>query len=128
MEHSDRRIAIVTGANRGIGNEIVRQLAVAGMIVVLTARDQKEAEKAAGRLSNVGDVVPKQLDITDLLSVSKLRDALLRDVGRVDVLVNNAGILLQDDDKATTVDIEVARRTLETNVIGAWAWRRRTSL
>ena len=120
MGHNDRRVVIVTGANRGIGNAIVRQLAVAGMIVVLTARDEQQAEKAASELSKLGEVLPKQLDITDSLSVGRLRDGLLQDLGRVDVLVNNAGILIEDDDEATKVDMEVVRRTFETNVVGSW--------
>jgi NAD(P)-dependent dehydrogenase (short-subunit alcohol dehydrogenase family) len=120
MGHNDRRVVIVTGANRGIGNAIVRQLAVAGMIVVLTARDEKQAVKAASQLSKLGEVLPKQLDITDSVSVGRLRDGLLQDLGRVDVLVNNAGILIEDDDGATKVDMEVVRRTFETNVVGSW--------
>jgi len=118
--HNDRRVVIVTGSNRGIGNAIVRQLAVAGMIVVLTARDEQQAEKAASQLSKLGEVLPKQLDITDSLSVGRLRDGLLQDLGHVDILVNNAGILIEDDDEATKVDMEVVRRTFETNVVGSW--------
>jgi NAD(P)-dependent dehydrogenase (short-subunit alcohol dehydrogenase family) len=120
MGHTDRRVVIVTGANRGIGNAIVRQLAAAGMIVVLTARDEKQAETAASQLSKLGEVLAKQLDITDSLSVGRLRDGLLQDLGRVDVLINNAGILMEDDDEATKVDLEVVRRTFETNVVGSW--------
>src|SRR5262245_48944757 len=90
-----RRVAVVTGGNRGIGFEVCRQLARAGLRVVLTGRDPAKAEQSARTLQGEGlDVVPSVLDVVDDASVSGL-ERLLRDrYGRLDALVNNAGISL----------------------------------
>jgi NAD(P)-dependent dehydrogenase (short-subunit alcohol dehydrogenase family) len=88
------RVALVTGANRGIGFEVARQLARQGMMVMLGARDPEKGEKAAERLREEGlDVLPKKLDVSDKLIVDHLAADIEEDPGRLDVLVNNAAIL-----------------------------------
>ncbi|GMP61572.1 hypothetical protein CsSME_00023981 [Camellia sinensis var. sinensis] len=92
----DRRYAVVTGSNKGIGFEICRQLASKGIIVVLTARDEKKGFEALEKLKSDGlsdHVVFCQLDVVDPSSVASLADFIKSKFGRLDILVNNAGIL-----------------------------------
>ncbi len=111
-------LALVTGANRGIGLEVCRQLALAGMHVLLSARDLAKGEAAARLLAGEGATVrAARLDVTDAASVR----ALAATVGRVDVLVNNAGVDYDTDQTAQSADLGRVRRTFETNLFGAWA-------
>ncbi|KAH7864674.1 hypothetical protein Vadar_032487 [Vaccinium darrowii] len=90
-----KRYAIVTGANKGIGFEICRQLASNGIMVVLTARDEKRGTEALEKLkgSGLSDlVVFHQLDVADPSSIAALADFIKTLFGRLDILVNNAGI------------------------------------
>jgi len=114
------RIAIVTGANRGIGLGVAGRLAKEGMLVVLTARDATKGETARRILDAEGSQVRfHALDVRDRGQADRLADWLDREFGRVDVLVNNAGIL-PDPRRARALDIsvEVVREALETNLIG----------
>ncbi len=114
-------IAIVTGANRGIGLEVVRQLAQRGIHVVLGARDLAKGEAAANPLLQAGlTVLPRQLDITDQHSINHLLTEVTNEFGHLDILVNNAGILYDSWQEATTADLNVAHEALETNLFGAW--------
>ena len=114
----DRRVAVVTGANKGIGREIARQLAREGITVFIGARDEQRGREAAEKLRAEGlDVRPLRLDITDDASVAAAAAALERDPGRLDILVNNAGIAI-DDGPPSRVSIDVLKRTYETNVFG----------
>ncbi|XP_028122855.1 (+)-neomenthol dehydrogenase-like isoform X2 [Camellia sinensis] len=91
-----KRYAVVTGSNKGIGFEICRQLASKGIIVVLTARDEKKGFEALEKLKSDGlsdHVVFCQLDVVDPSSVASLADFIKSKFGRLDILVNNAGIL-----------------------------------
>jgi len=117
----DKRVAVVTGANRGIGFEICRQLARdGGMRVVLTARDEKKGRAAAEKLRGEKlDVEARALDVTSGAGVGEFAAWLEKAHGRCDVLVNNAGILA-DPRGSRVLDSKVAtyRDTLETNLIG----------
>ncbi|KAM4070418.1 hypothetical protein ACB094_12G164200 [Castanea mollissima] len=89
-----KRIAVVTGANKGIGFEICRQLASNGIRVVLTARDVRRGNEAIEKLKAAGcsDVVFHQLDVMDPTTISSLADFIKTHLGKLDILVNNAGI------------------------------------
>jgi NAD(P)-dependent dehydrogenase (short-subunit alcohol dehydrogenase family) len=114
----ERRVALVTGANKGIGLEIARQLAREGILVLLGARDEQRGRAAAEKLRAEGlDVRPLSIDVADDRSVAAAADAVARDPGRLDVLVNNAGIAI-DDGPPSRVSLDVLRRTYETNVFG----------
>jgi len=117
---SRRRVALVTGGNRGIGFEICRQLARKGLTVVLAGRDAAAARAAARRLKAEGLAVEAQtLDVTRPASIRAAVAAILRRHGHIDVLVNNAGILA-DPHGSRVIGGRPAtyRRTLETNVFG----------
>ncbi|XP_031257603.1 short-chain dehydrogenase/reductase 2b-like [Pistacia vera] len=94
MEQAKTRYAVVTGANKGIGFEICRQLAINVAIVVLTARDEKRGVEAVEKLKESGhdNVIFRQLDVTDNASVHSLTDFIRNHFGKLDILVNNAGI------------------------------------
>lgn len=114
-------VAVVTGANRGIGLEVARQLALDGDTVVAGSRDPAAGQAAARALARGGVAVrPHQLDVTDPGSVAALAADLERTYGRVDVLVNNAAIHYDTWQRAAGADLEVVREALETNVLGAW--------
>jgi NAD(P)-dependent dehydrogenase (short-subunit alcohol dehydrogenase family) len=113
---------LVTGANRGIGLEICRQLGAAGYAVVLTARDAEKGARATESLRKEGvDAYFQELDVTDPASARRAADFVVRELGRVDALVNNAAIAIDARETLETVDLGVMRRTLETNLLGALA-------
>jgi len=117
-----KKIAVVSGANRGIGFEICKQLAGHGFKVILTARDSAKGKAACEQLSKQGlDVIFHQLDPTDARSIEGLARYLAKEFGGLDVLVNNAGVLLSDDKVAAEVDPDILRKTLETNVVSVLA-------
>ncbi|KAJ0967098.1 hypothetical protein J5N97_024015 [Dioscorea zingiberensis] len=91
---TEKRIAVVTGANKGIGLEIVKQLASNGVMVLLTARDEKRGNEAVENLikSGVSDVLFHQLDIADPASVASLAEFIKWKFGKLDILINNAGV------------------------------------
>lgn len=120
MTRHDRPVAVVTGGNRGIGLETCRQLAARGMTVVLTARDHARATAAAAELSGRGEVRAEPLDVADEGSVLRLAARLEADLGRVDALVNNAAINYDVGERTVSVDLGDVRRTLQTNLFGAW--------
>ena len=122
-------IVVVTGANRGIGFEISRQLANRGAQVVLTARKSEVGKAAVKKLTAQNLTVQFQpLDVTSNKSIIALREFLKRAYGRLDVLINNAGIIAEGDAAGLKVDMETVRITLETNALGplhlSQTWRR----
>jgi NAD(P)-dependent dehydrogenase (short-subunit alcohol dehydrogenase family) len=111
-------IAAVTGGNRGIGLEICRQLAERGVRVILTARSAKAGQEALAKLA--GMKLPPEfypLDVTSEQSIKALQDLLEKTFGRVDVLINNAGIISDDDTSGLTVKLATVRETVETNAL-----------
>ena len=115
---SQGRVAVVTGANKGIGLEIARQLARQGITVFIGARDEARGREAAEKLRADGlDARALRLDVTDDESVAGAAAALAQDPGRLDILVNNAGIAI-DDGPPSRVSMDALRRTYETNVFG----------
>ena len=112
------RVAVVTGANKGIGLEIARQLGRQGITVFLGARDEERGRAAAEKLHAEGlDARPLRLDVTDDASVAAAASFVEQNAGRLDVLVNNAGVAI-DDGPPSRVSIDALRRTYETNVFG----------
>ncbi|MBD0334172.1 MAG: SDR family oxidoreductase [Cyanobacteria bacterium Co-bin13] len=114
---AEQRVALVTGANRGIGFETTRQLAKQGIKVILGSRDPKKGEAAADKLRQEGlDVVAHQLSVTDAGGIKILAELLESEVGRVDILVNNAGILPDaHDGSILSTDVGPIREAMETN-------------
>ncbi|KAI6702467.1 hypothetical protein NL676_011603 [Syzygium grande] len=141
MEASTNRYAVVTGANKGIGLEICRQLASNGIVVVLTSRDEKRGLEAIQKLKDSGlsnYVVFHQLDVSDPSSILALANFIKTQFGKLDVLVNNAGVpgaIIDGDalrasgfgkevaqinwNEIMTQTYEVAEACIETNYYGA---------
>jgi NAD(P)-dependent dehydrogenase (short-subunit alcohol dehydrogenase family) len=110
----DNKIALVTGANKGIGKEIARQLAAAGLTVYVGSRDAARGQRAVDEIG--GDSRPLALDVTDAASIQEAS----RQIDILDILVNNAGI--SGDGKTPDLeDLEVFRTIYETNVSGVVA-------
>jgi NAD(P)-dependent dehydrogenase (short-subunit alcohol dehydrogenase family) len=109
-------ISLVTGANRGIGREVCRQLAELGHTVILTARDPGAAAEAAQAVR----AEPIRLDVTDRASVADAAHWTKQRYGKLDVLVNNAAITYDTWQRAVTADLAVVREAAETNLYGPW--------
>jgi NAD(P)-dependent dehydrogenase (short-subunit alcohol dehydrogenase family) len=110
---AEGRTALVTGGNRGIGLALCEVLAAEGFDVVVAARDERAAQAVASGLPRARAV---RLDVTDEGSVDHARHA----TGRVDVLINNAGILLDEGADLLALDRDTIGKTLETNLLGVW--------
>ena len=111
------RVALVTGANRGIGLEVSRQLARLDYRVVMTGRDRTQIENAARALAD-DRVVPVTMDVTDRAGIVRAHRQIAEQVGIVDVLVNNAAILLHESSDVLAIPTDDYRRTFDTNVFG----------
>lgn len=115
-----KRVALVTGAGRGVGLEIGRQLGAAGYTVVLTTRDAEKGARALNLLQREGlNVHFQTLDVTDSAAARQAAAAVAAEFGRLDALVNNAAIAIDVRATLETVDPDLMRRTLETNLLGA---------
>jgi NAD(P)-dependent dehydrogenase (short-subunit alcohol dehydrogenase family) len=113
------RVALISGGNRGLGREVARRLAEDGYQVVIGSRDLAKGEQAARELG--ANVSACRLDVTDQKSIESCIDEIQGRFGRLDVLVNNAGIAGGGwSTSATDVDLDEVRATLETNLFGAW--------
>jgi NAD(P)-dependent dehydrogenase (short-subunit alcohol dehydrogenase family) len=121
MTSTQVTIALVTGANRGIGLEVCRQLARQGMHVLLGARDRGKGEDAAADLKREGlNVEALVLDVSSADSITHARDHVQQRFGRLDVLVNNAAIHYDTWENILNADMGTVREALETNTLGAW--------
>ncbi len=114
----DGHVALVSGANRGIGREVVRQLAVRGVTTILGSRDEEKGRTAAEGID--GEVVVRRLDVTDEKGIQNLAHEVEEEFGRLDVLVNNAGVSMDSGRRGVNADLDVVRETLELNLFGAW--------
>lgn len=126
-----RKVALVTGANKGIGHEIAKQLAERGYVVLLGSRDLARGEAAARTLR--GEVRPLQLDVTNRTSIAAAAARVREELGRLDVLVNNAGIARGREDRDNSIEnirrrgapssasLDEIREVFETNLFGAIA-------
>jgi NAD(P)-dependent dehydrogenase (short-subunit alcohol dehydrogenase family) len=117
---SSKKIALITGANKGIGLETARQLGQQDITVLAGARDQAKANKAAEELRKERlDAHGIVIDVNDADSIQKAAARIGRDYGRLDILVNNAGVMIDDPKKKPSEQsLEVWRKTFETNLFG----------
>ena len=114
------RTALITGANKGIGYEVARQLAAKGFHVFVGARDRKAGRKAAaGIAKHSGSASFLEIDVADSDSVTTAAHEFAKAADHLDVLVNNAGIIADGDDGILKFSDELLRQTLETNTLGA---------
>jgi len=115
------KVALITGANKGIGLEIARQLAKQGITALIGARDEQRGEAAAQALQAEGlNAHFVQLDVTDQASIDAAAHKIEREYGKLDILVNNAAVAL-DRRPPSQLDMDVLRRTYDTNVFGVFA-------
>src|SRR5918995_1617554 len=120
MRDMKQQVALVTGSNRGIGFEIAKQLAMKKIEVILTSRDSANGEAAVRNIARDGvkKVVAMKLDVSNQVSVDSALDKVEKTFGRLDILVNNAAILIDRDGiTASTADLETVKVTLETNLV-----------
>jgi NAD(P)-dependent dehydrogenase (short-subunit alcohol dehydrogenase family) len=117
---TERKIALITGANKGIGFETARQLAHKNVIVLLGARDLKKGEAAAKQLRKEDlEARAIEIDVIDPDSIRTAAAQVEQEFGRLDILINNAGVLLDDPKKKMSEQsVEIWRKTFETNVFG----------
>ncbi len=112
-------IALITGANRGMGYETCRQLARQGLTVILTSRDRQNGVLAVEQLQQEGyDVAFYQLDVTDPESVDEVRNWVENEYGRLDVLVNNAGVYPDEGVSVFAISLDTLRDTFSVNTFG----------
>lgn len=117
----DKQVALVTGANRGIGYELVKQLASNGFRVILTSRDAEKGHEAVQKLKGLGlDVTLLVMDVEDKESISQAAATVNEQYGRLDVLINNAGVYLDENKKLLTMEPSIFEKTMTTNFFGAY--------
>ncbi|MFL6455536.1 MAG: SDR family oxidoreductase [Nitrososphaeraceae archaeon] len=121
-DNKRKRIALVTGGNRGLGYESCRQLAQLGLTVLLGARDLTKGKSAAYQLNEKEglDVMFYQLDVSDTNSISNVVREIDQRFGCLDVLINNAAILYDTWQNTVDADLEVVNDALRTNLFGPW--------
>jgi NAD(P)-dependent dehydrogenase (short-subunit alcohol dehydrogenase family) len=114
-----RKIALITGANKGIGFEVSKQIARTGVTVLMGARNKAAGEEAVAKLIAEGlDARFLHLDITDAATVAAAAAKIEADFGHLDILVNNAGIVDHADGPPSTASLGAVERTLRTNFFG----------
>ena len=116
---SERPIAVVTGANRGIGREVCVQLVEQGFHVFLTARDISKAEAAADEIGSI-NVAPLQLDVSSQASINAFAASLSGRLDHLDLLINNAAIHYDTWESVLDADPETITQAHQTNVLGPW--------
>lgn len=114
-------IALVTGANKGIGLESTKQLAELGHTVYLGARNIEKGLKAKETIGNSDNIIVLELDVTKPQSIHTAFEKVSADFNRLDILINNAGINYDTWQNSLNADLDNVRETLETNLFGAWA-------
>jgi NAD(P)-dependent dehydrogenase (short-subunit alcohol dehydrogenase family) len=114
------KTALITGANKGIGREVARQLAAKGFHVFVGARSAKAGRKAADEIvKQGGKAIFLEIDVNDSESVIGAARGFSKIADHLDVLVNNAGIMMDGDDAILKIGDDLVRKTLETNTLGA---------
>ena len=116
--NSNSKVALVTGANKGIGFEIARQLAKNGCTVLLGSRNLDRGIAAAKKLETSGNVIPIEIDYDRIDTIEQAATTVENEFGRLDILINNAGILDPTDGLPSQADIATTERIFATNFIG----------
>ena len=117
-----KKIALVTGANRGIGFETCKQLSELGLTVILTSRDPSKGKIAAKTLTATGlDLIFYQLDVTNKNNIRNVYNQVEQEFGRLDILINNAAILYDQNQSTINVDLNLVNKVLTTNLFGPWS-------
>jgi NAD(P)-dependent dehydrogenase (short-subunit alcohol dehydrogenase family) len=117
----DKRVALVTGGNRGIGYELAKQLALNGFKVILTSRNSEKGLEAAHKHNESGlDVSFLVMDVDDQESIRRAAFTVKERYGRLDVLINNAGVYPDENEKLLTMDPSILEKTMATNFFGAY--------
>ena len=111
-------VALVSGVNRGIGREDVRQLAERGSTTILGSRDKEKGWAVAEEID--GDVRVRQLDVTNEKGIQNLAREVEEELGWLDILVNNAGVAMDGGQRGVDADLDVVLETMEMNLFGAW--------
>ncbi len=121
-KQANKKVAFVTGANKGIGYATAQRLASQGITVLLGARDEKRGKEAAAKLQAEGlDVQFLRLDVNDAATHKAAHHFIEDKFGKLDILVNNAAVALDMDQKPSEVDMQTLRKTFDTNFFGAVA-------
>ena len=116
------KIALITGANKGIGYEVARQLGREGITVLIGARNPQLGEAAAAKLKVDGaDAHFIELDVTRLETIAKAAERIRAERGRLDILINNAGVVDKGDGPPSVADLDAVRRVLDVNFFGVLA-------
>ena len=119
---TDKKIALITGANKGLGFETARQLANKGVKVLIGARDETRGKEAAEKLKNEGfDAEFVRVDVTDESTLRSAAKYVEENHGKLDILVNNAGIAVDSGEKLDEISLETIRKTFDTNFFGVIA-------
>jgi NAD(P)-dependent dehydrogenase (short-subunit alcohol dehydrogenase family) len=122
MQTASMKIALITGANKGIGFEVARQLGAAGCTVLLGARNRALGEAAAAKLKAEGlDVRFLAIDLADAESIASAAVTIGEEFGHLDILVNNAGVATPGDGPPSTTSLEAIDTTLRINFLGSVA-------
>jgi NAD(P)-dependent dehydrogenase (short-subunit alcohol dehydrogenase family) len=117
-----KKVALITGANKGIGFEVARQIAQAGWVVLAAARNEDLGKQAAAKLQAEGlDVQFIHVDVAELQSAKTAAEAIVSQYGKLDLLINNAGINVQGDGPPSKVSIEALDTVMRTNYVGGIA-------
>jgi NAD(P)-dependent dehydrogenase (short-subunit alcohol dehydrogenase family) len=118
---ANKKIALVTGGNKGIGFEIVRGLLQAGCRVYLGAREAAKGQQAVTELAAAGDVLFLEVDLANQATLDAAAAHLQREEGCLDILVNNAGINVPGDGSASKAAVSSVEQALQTNFLGTLA-------
>lgn len=117
MDISTKKLALVTGANRGIGFAVAKELLKKNSVVVATSRSKDDGREAVEKLSEFGNVVYHQLDVTDKASIDRCYAFIEAEYGKLDILVNNAGIHRETHQNIVNADLDEVLTTLKTNTL-----------
>jgi NAD(P)-dependent dehydrogenase (short-subunit alcohol dehydrogenase family) len=117
----DKQVALVTGGNRGIGFELVKQLTLKGFKVILTSRNPKKGHEAVQKLKESGlDVSFVEMDVEEPESIRQAAIKINEQYGKLDVLINNAGVYLDENESLLTMNPSILEKTMATNFYGAY--------